>query len=157
MNTKLRQKPKFDFEKDFFKLMNNGVFRKTIENVTKQRNIKLVATEKKRNYLVSEPKYHTTKLSTETLLAVETRKNQIIGQGWIQPFRLSSLAFLVSSYTWRKKIIIRKQPFGGFLKMFMKLFIDICEEEKCRLWVCYLKILKLIPITFFTGIFLRFY
>ena len=103
MNTKLRQKPKFDFEKDFLKLMNNAVFGKTIENVTKQRNIKLVATENKINYLVSEPNYHTTKLSTETLLAVETRKNQIIRQGWIQPFRLSSLIFLVSSYTWRKK------------------------------------------------------
>ena len=103
MNTKLRQKPKFDFEKDFLKLMNNVVFGKTIENVTKQRNIKLVATENKINYLVSEPNYHTTKLSTETLLAVETRKNQIIRQGWIQPFRLSSLGFLVSSYTWRKK------------------------------------------------------
>ena len=110
-----------------------------LENVRKQRNIKLVATEKRRNYLAPEPNYHTTKLSTETLLAVKTRKNQILRQGWIQPFRLSSLGFLFSSYTWRKKIIIRKQPSGGFLEMFVKLFIDICEKEKCRLWVCYLK------------------
>ena len=62
MNTKLRQKAKNNFEKDFFKLMNNAVFGKTMENVRKHRNIKLVKTES-RNYLVSEPNYHTTKFS----------------------------------------------------------------------------------------------
>ena len=55
MNTKLRQKVKNNFEKDFFKLMNNAVFGNTIENVRKHRNIKLVTTERRRNYLVSEP------------------------------------------------------------------------------------------------------
>ena len=54
MNTKLRQKAKNNFEKDFFKLMN-AVFGNTIENVRKHRNIKLVTTERRRNYLVSEP------------------------------------------------------------------------------------------------------
>ena len=41
--------------------MNNAVFGKTIENVRKHRDIKLVATDKARNQLVSEPNYHTTK------------------------------------------------------------------------------------------------
>ena len=62
MNTDLRKKAKTDFEKDFFKLMNNAVFGKTIENVKtmrKSRGIKLVTTEKRRNYLVSEPNYYT--------------------------------------------------------------------------------------------------
>ena len=62
MNTDLRKKAKTDFEKDFFKLMNNAVFGKTTENVKtmrKSRDIKLVATEKRRNYLVSEPNYYT--------------------------------------------------------------------------------------------------
>ena len=78
MNTKLRKKAKNNFEKDFFKLMNNAVFGKTMENVRKHRNIKLVTTERRRNYLVSEPNYHTTKFFTENLLAIEMRKTQIL-------------------------------------------------------------------------------
>ena len=78
MNTKLRQKAKNNFEKDFFKLMNNAVFRKTMENVRKHRNIKLRATKRKRNYLVSQPNYHTTKFFTKNLLATEMRKTQIL-------------------------------------------------------------------------------
>ena len=61
MNAKLGKQAKNDFEKDFFKLMNNSVFGKTMENVRKHRDIKLVTTDKRRNQLVSEPNYHTTK------------------------------------------------------------------------------------------------
>ena len=51
---------------------------KNMENVRKHRDIKLATTEKRRNYLVSEPNYHTTKFFTENLLAIEMRKTQIL-------------------------------------------------------------------------------
>ena len=71
IKTDLRKKAKNDFEKDFVKLMNNAVFGKTMENVRKDSDIKLVTTEKRRNYLLSEPNYHTTNLFPENLLAIE--------------------------------------------------------------------------------------
>ena len=46
MNAKLRQKAKINFEKDFFKFMINAVFGKTLENVKKHRNMKVVTTKK---------------------------------------------------------------------------------------------------------------
>ena len=61
MNTNLRTKAKNDFDKDFFKLMNNSVFGNTMKNVRKHIDIKLVTTDERRNQLVSEPNYHTTK------------------------------------------------------------------------------------------------
>ena len=54
--------------------MNNASFEKAMKNVTKSRDIKLVTTERRRNYLVSEPNYHTTKFFTEHLLAIEMKK-----------------------------------------------------------------------------------
>ena len=58
--------------------MNNAVFGKTMENIRKYRDSKLVITGRRRNYLVSEPNYDTTKFFTENLLAIETKKTQTI-------------------------------------------------------------------------------
>ena len=74
MNTELRKQLKNDFEKYFFKLMNNSVFGRIFMNVRKQRDIKLVTTDKRRNQLVSEPNYATTKCFSENLLAIEMKK-----------------------------------------------------------------------------------
>ena len=52
---------KSEFEKDFYKLMNNLAFRKFLETIRKHIGIRLLTTKKRSNYLVSEPNYHTTK------------------------------------------------------------------------------------------------
>ena len=58
--------------------MNNSIFRKTMKNVRKHRDIKLVTRERRRNYLVSESNYHTTKVFTENLLTTKMKKTQIL-------------------------------------------------------------------------------
>ena len=77
INTELRKVAKNDFEKDLFKLMNNSVFGKTMENIRKHRNIKLVTTDKKRSKLVSEPNYHTINLISEDLSIIEMKKTKV--------------------------------------------------------------------------------
>ena len=77
MNTELRKEAKNDFENDTFKLMNNSVFRKTMENIRKHRDIKLVTTDKKRSKLISEPNYHTINLVSEALSITEMKKTKV--------------------------------------------------------------------------------
>ena len=72
MNTNLKR-VKYD-AKYFFKLMNNPVFgKKALENVRKNKDIKLVTTERRVYYLVSEPNFYTTKFFTENLLAIKKK------------------------------------------------------------------------------------
>ena len=77
MNTALRKAAKNDFEKDVFKLMNNSVFGKTMENIRKHGDIKLVTTDKKRSKLVLEPNYHTINLISEDLSIIEMKKTKV--------------------------------------------------------------------------------
>ena len=56
-NIKLKQNAKNEFKKDFFKLMNNSVFGKTMENVRGHRDVALIVTEQRRKKLTSEPNY----------------------------------------------------------------------------------------------------
>ena len=56
--------------------MNNAIFGKTIENLRKHRDVKLLATERKINHLVLEPNDHTTKFFTEYVLAIEMEKKR---------------------------------------------------------------------------------
>ena len=76
MNTEFRKLEENDFEKDFFKLINNAVFGKAMENIRKQRDIKLT-TDKKRSKLVSEPNYHTMIYISEDLSITEMNKTKI--------------------------------------------------------------------------------
>ena len=77
MNTELRKLARNNFEKYLFKLMNNSVFGKTMKNIRKHRDLKLVTTDKKRSKLVSEPNYHTINLISEDLSIIEMKKTKV--------------------------------------------------------------------------------
>ena len=77
MNTESRKKAQNEFEKDFFKLMNNSVFGKTMENVRNHRDIKLVTSDKRRKRLVSEPNYYSHKKFSKHLMAIEIKKTRV--------------------------------------------------------------------------------
>ena len=77
MNTDLRKDAKNDFEIDFFKLMNNSVFGKVMENVRNHRDIKLVTSDKRRSILASEPNYHSSKRISKDLMIMEMRKVEV--------------------------------------------------------------------------------
>ena len=78
MNTKLRKEAKKkDFEKDFFKSMNNAVFGKTMENVTNHRDIKIVTNDKRRSILALEPNYHLSKRMSKDLMIMEMNKVEV--------------------------------------------------------------------------------
>ena len=77
MNTKLRKEAKSEFGKDFFKLMNNAAFGKTMENVRNYKHVKLVTTDKRRNKLVSEPNYHTLRYFSKHLIETEMKKTKV--------------------------------------------------------------------------------
>ena len=73
--------------------MNNAVFWKTIENVRKYRDIKVVTTGRRRNYLVSEPNYHTKKYFKENVLAIEMKKKNSNINEWACIFRIINTRF----------------------------------------------------------------
>ena len=115
INIELRKKASKDFEKDFFKLMNNALFGKTMENMRKRRDIKLVKTDHKRNKLVSEPNYHAMKLISENLSIVEMKKVKL---------KMKKLIYLGLSILEISKIIMyefcydyMKKKYGDMVKL----------------------------------------
>ena len=76
-NTKLRMESKNSFEKDFFKLMNNSVFGKTIENIRKRQSIKILDNVKKAKKLTSKPNFKSTTIFNENLIAIHMQKTEI--------------------------------------------------------------------------------
>ena len=78
MNTDKRTNAKNEFEKDFFKLMNNSVFGKTMENVRNHHDIRLVTSDERRRDLVSRSNYDSCKQFSENLMAIEMKKTKVI-------------------------------------------------------------------------------
>ena len=91
-------------------MLNKAVLEKTIKNVRKHIEIKLVATERRRNYLVSEPNYHTTKSFVEKLLAIEMKKysNKYVYLG-LSILELSKILMHEFWYDYVKPIKVKKQ------------------------------------------------
>ena len=77
MNTNLRTQAKNNFEKDFFKLMNNSVFGKTMENIRNRVNVKLVNTEEQFKKLTAKPNYESRKIFNENLISVHMKKTSL--------------------------------------------------------------------------------
>ena len=77
MNANLRTKAKNNFEKDFFKLMNNSVFGKTMENIRNRVNVKLVNTEERLKKLSAKPNYKSCKIFNENLISVHMKKTSL--------------------------------------------------------------------------------
>ena len=77
-NTELRAKGKTKLKKDFFKLMNNSVFGKTMENLRKRITIELVKDVKRAEKLVSKPNFADVKIFDEFLIAVKMRKTRVV-------------------------------------------------------------------------------
>ena len=76
-NTEFRMKANNDFEKDYYKLLNNSFYGKTMENVRNDRDIRLVNNENRRSKLASEPTYHGTKYISENLLIMEMKQCEV--------------------------------------------------------------------------------
>ena len=123
MNSKLRKEAKSEFGKDFFKLINNAVFGKTMENVTKHRDIKLVTTDKRKNQLASESNSHTTKYFLENLMAIKKKKTKV---------KMNNLIYLDMSMLDISKTLMYEY-WHDYIK---PKYQRTCRQEKAKL--CYM-------------------
>ena len=87
--------------------MNNAAFGKTMENVRKHRDIKLVTRERTRNYLVSKPNFHATKFFTEYLLSIEMKKTKVL---------MNKSFYLGLSILKLSKILMYEEFWYGYVK-----------------------------------------
>ena len=78
LNTKLRAAATSDFEKDFFKLMNNSVFGKTVESIRNRVDVGLLNDREKAKKLASKPNYEKTTISNENLIAIHMKRTKLV-------------------------------------------------------------------------------
>ena len=78
LNTELRTVATNEFEKDFFKLMNNSVFGKTMENIRNRVDIKLVNNKKQAEKLSAKPNFNHCNIFSEDLVAIHMKKTKLV-------------------------------------------------------------------------------
>ena len=143
MNTEVRKKAKNYFKKDFFKLMNNAVFGKTMKNMRKHRDIKFVTTDKRRNQLVTEPNYHAINCFSENVLAIEMKKTKVkmnkpIYLG-LSILEISNILMYEFWYDYMKpkygdNVKLRYMDTDNFI-IYIKtedFYIDIADDVECK-------------------------
>ena len=123
--------------------MHNTFFRKTIKDVTKNTVIKLLTTEIRRSYLVSEPNFHTVKFFTEKLLAIEMRKTGILMNKLVYlGFPKLELNKVLISEFWYDYVRLKyvekaklcymdRDSFVAYMKIF-EILKDIAEDVETR-------------------------
>ena len=133
MNTEYRTEAKNEFEKNFFKLMNNSAFGKTIENIRNHRDIKLVTSDKRRKRLVSEPNYHSHKIFSECLMAIEMKKTRV---KMIKPIYLAmsilDISKMIMHGFWYDYI---KPKYGERAKLCYKILIALLIILKLKIFL----------------------
>ena len=149
MNTELRKNVKNEFEKNFFKFMNNSVFRKAMENVRNHRDIKLITSEKRRKRLASEQNYYSCKKFSDHLMAIEMKKTRV---KMTKPLYLGMSIFDISKilmyefwhnyiklkYGYRAKLCYTDTDSLLFilkLKIFLKIFLMMSRNGLIRLTI----------------------
>ena len=122
-NTDLRKTASNAFEKDFFKLMNNSVFEKTIENIRKRQNVKIVDNRKLANKLSSKPNFERVTILDENLIACYMKKTEMyfnkpiyVGQAILD---LSKTLMFDFHYNY-----IPLKPRNPFLRAFSQILAD---------------------------------
>lgn len=84
LNTELRSKAVSEFEKDFFKLMNNSIFGKTMEDIDKRRDVRLlthwerISQKQGASTLIARPNYHSHKIFSENLVAIQMNRISVL-------------------------------------------------------------------------------
>ncbi|CAH3178524.1 unnamed protein product [Porites lobata] len=131
-NTELRKTAANNFEKDFFKLRNNSVFGKTIENIRKRQNIHLIDNRKKAVKLSSRPNFDRCTIFDRNLIAIHMKKTEVY---FNKPVYVGQAILDLSKTLMSKVIGMFKDEVAGkqithFVGLRPKLYSFKIEEDK---------------------------
>jgi hypothetical protein len=128
LNTERRKHATNDFEKDFYKLMNNAVFGKTMENLRKRGNVKLVNNKAKLTELTARPSFESFRMFSEDLAAVNLKKTKLyLNRPIYVGFTILDLS-KVLMYQFHHEYM--KQKYGANAKLLFTDTDSLCYEVK---------------------------